>query len=320
VAGRPRSILETPLAATRGWSPFGSTAGHPQAKRQSMTHVLSFINLKGGVGKTTCAVAVSELLAEEFSKRVLVIDLDPQTNATISLVSEERWAELDRQGKTIKQLFQDRLDKTNKFDINTAIVPRVSNLHGGIDKLSLLSSSLGLIELQDQLAQISGANMFAISPVDILATAIRPRLQEFDFVIIDCPPNLGIITLNGITISTGYVIPTIPDILSTYGIPQILNRIKAFSQTKGIDVRPIGIIVSKYQQQIGLHRSKMTQLRDDARNGTLPRVFETVIPQTNKLAESTDVDASVRTLKQKYGYQGQYEAIHSLTKEIMEAC
>jgi chromosome partitioning protein len=288
-----------------------------------MTHVLSFINLKGGVGKTTCAVAVAEFLAEEHRKRVLVIDLDPQTNATISLISEERWAELDANGQTICQLFQDRLQNNSssaKFDIDRAIVPRVSNLHGGIDSLSLLASSLGLIELQDQLSKISDVNFYAVSPVDILANAVRPRLADFEYVIIDCPPNLGIITLNGITISTGFVIPTIPDILSTYGVPQILNRIERFAQTKGISVPPLGIIISKYQQQIGLHRSKLSQLRADAKNGNLPPVFNTVIPQTTKLAESADVDASVNTLRQKYGYSGQYDALASLTQEIMTAC
>jgi chromosome partitioning protein len=288
-----------------------------------MTHVLSFINLKGGVGKTTCAVAVAEFLAEEYGKRVLVIDLDPQTNATIALISEERWEELDKSGQTIRQMFQDRLNRQNsvsEFDINRAILTGVSNLHGGIKTLSLLASSLGLIDLQDQLSKISDSNYYALSPVDILANAIRPRLGEFDYVIIDCPPNLGIITLNGITISTGFVIPTIPDILSTYGVPQILNRIKNFAETKGISVPPLGIIISKYQQQIGLHRSKLSQLRADANIGSLPKVFDTEIRQATKLAESADVDASVNTLRQKYGYDGQFKAFMALTQEIMLAC
>src|SRR5580765_2684667 len=68
-------------------------------------HVISFINLKGGVGKTTTAVAVAEILAKERRKHVLVIDLDPQTNATINLIKEEDWKKLDDVGRTLAQLF-----------------------------------------------------------------------------------------------------------------------------------------------------------------------------------------------------------------------
>src|SRR5437667_5789487 len=74
------------------------------------THVLSFINLKGGVGKTTTAVAVAEILAQEERKHVLLVDLDPQTNATVTLISEELWAQMDAEGRTVAQLFADRLN------------------------------------------------------------------------------------------------------------------------------------------------------------------------------------------------------------------
>ena len=81
------------------------------------THVLSFINLKGGVGKTTTAVAVAEMLAQEERKHVLLVDLDPQTNATVTLISEEKWAEMDNDGRTIAQLFDDRLNPHNPPEV-----------------------------------------------------------------------------------------------------------------------------------------------------------------------------------------------------------
>lgn len=289
-------------------------------KEGSVTKVTSFINLKGGVGKTTSAVATAEFLAEEQQKRVLVIDLDPQTNATVALMSEEKWQELDEQGQTLRQLFKDKLDRTSKFDITKAIVRGVSNLHGGIKRLSLLPSSLGLIEIQDQLALIPGGTFYSISPVDILQTALRPVLHEYDYVIVDCPPNLGIITLNGINMSTGYVIPVIPDILSTYGIPQILDRIGTFAETKGIDVPARGIIVSKYRAQSKLHNSKLQQLRKDAEAAKLPAIFETLVPEATQIAESADVEAAVNTLRQKYGYGNNYAVYSSLAKEFMERC
>ncbi len=105
--------------------------------RGEETHVLSFINLKGGVGKTTTAVAVAEMLAQEERKHVLLIDLDPQTNATVTLITEDKWAEEDQAGNTIAQLFQDRLNPQAppKFDIEKAIIRRVSTINDGIARL-----------------------------------------------------------------------------------------------------------------------------------------------------------------------------------------
>lgn len=285
-----------------------------------MAKVISFINLKGGVGKTTCAVAMAEFLAKEHDQSVLLIDLDPQTNATIALISEEDWQERDANGQTIRQLFQDMRDRTNVFDIDDAIIQGVSNVGGGIDNLCLLPSSLGLIEIQDQLALIPGSHQYAISPVEILAGALRSTLDNFDYVLIDCPPNLGIITLNGILISNGYVIPTIPDILSTYGIPQILNRIGEFSRQKRIHVDAKGIIVSKYRAQSGLHNSKLQQLQQDAASGKLPPILMPIVPEATHIAESPDYSATVSTLRQKYGYGKNYETYSALALEFMRRC
>src|SRR5712692_2945552 len=121
------------------------------------THVLSFINLKGGVGKTTTAVAVAEILAEEDRKHVLLVDLDPQTNATVTLISEDKWAEMDAEGRTIAQLFEDRLNPHNppRFDVETAIARSVSTINDGISRLDLLPSSIRLIDLQDRIPMIA---------------------------------------------------------------------------------------------------------------------------------------------------------------------
>lgn len=284
----------------------------------SLTKIISTINLKGGVGKTQMTVALSEFLAQEHNEKVLLIDLDPQTNATVSLIDETKWLSKDQAGETLLQLFKDKLEKTSKFAINKAIVRKASNVGGGIRNLDLLPSSLGLIEIQDSLPLITAGRFYVTSPVTILKEAISSVLDEYDFVLIDCPPNLGIITLNGIFLSDYYLIPCIPDILSTYGIPQILGRMDNFKRETKIGIEPLGIIISMYRAQSRLHDSVISDLRSKASRGDYPRIFNTLIPLTVRIAEAADVGAQVNTLKQKYGSGRVFEDYQSLTNELLK--
>jgi len=282
--------------------------------------VISTINLKGGVGKTLMTIALAEFLALEFSKKVLLIDLDPQTNATLALMDQNDWLEKDKKGETLLQLFKDKFENTSKFHIKKAIVKRASNVGGGIPNLDLLPSSLGLIHIQDSLVLIPFARPFAstpISPVTILMKAIIDIMNDYDFILIDCPPNLGIITLNGIFISNYYLIPCIPDILSTYGIPQILGRINKFKEKNNIDIKPLGIVISMYRAQSKLHKTTIDELKNKAARGEYPRVFDTIIPLATKAAESADFYTPVNTLKQKYGYGELYDRYYQLAQEVL---
>src|SRR5262245_45344090 len=225
------------------------------------THVLSFINLKGGVGKTTTAVAVAEMLAQEERKHVLLIDLDPQTNATVTVISEEQWAEMDNNGRTVAQLFEDRLNPQNapKFDIETAIAHRVSTVNDGIARLDLLPSSIRLIEMQDRIPMIALSGNFTANPLEILRGALLPVIDRYDYIIIDCPPSLGTVTKNGLRISTGYVIPTIPDIVSTWGIYQIVDNVARFAADIERSIPALGIVATKVQSN-NLHSRVIADL------------------------------------------------------------
>lgn len=290
------------------------------------THVLSFINLKGGVGKTTTAVAVAEMLAQDERKHVLLIDLDPQTNATVSLISEERWAEMDKEGRTIAQLFKDRLNPYDPqiFDIEKAIVRRVSTINDGIARLDLLPSSIQLIDLQDRIPMIALSGNFTANPLEILRAAIQPVIDRYDYIIIDCPPSLGTVTKNGLRISTGYVIPTVPDIVSTWGIYQIVDNVARFAADIGLPIPPLGIVATKVQSN-DLHRRVISDLKAKRLGGfsksngiEQPPFFENIIPQTVKVARGADVDADIRTFKGKYG--AAYTSLCGLTQEIKQLC
>jgi len=190
-----------------------------------MTKVVSFINLKGGVGKTTTAVNIAATLARSGNS-VLLIDLDPQTNATVSVIDQETWQSRHNEGQTLYHLFDDMLNGTNHFSVSEAIMTGV----GGVKGLDLLPSSLHLVEIQDAIPDMD--NKAYVSHVDVVGNAISEVSGGYDYVIVDCPPNLGAITLNGINISDYYVVPTVPDILSKIGISLIVNRINNFKKKK----------------------------------------------------------------------------------------
>ncbi len=126
---------------------------------------------------------------------------------------------------------------------------------------------------------------------------MKSRIEDYDIVLVDCPPNLGIITLNGLRISDGYIIPTIPDHLSTYGIPQIVTRIRDFTQAISEEIEPLGIVATKYQANSTVHNNVLKQLRIDE---NLPAVMNAIIRQANQVAAAAEFQTHSRTLKQKY--------------------
>jgi chromosome partitioning protein len=288
--------------------------------------VVSLINLKGGVGKTTTTVQLAECLVAEFGKKVLVVDLDPQTNATISLIDETKWEALNSSGQTISQLFKDKLENTATFNISTAVQIGVSNL--GLGKLSLLPSSIDLIQVQDRMGDIAHKTAFTLNPMEVLKITVAGILNQFDYVLIDCPPNLGFITRNGIEISDYYLIPTIPDTLSTYGIPQIVHSIHDFGVQRSLKIRCLGLVVTKFDSRSSAHRLGVqtlpTRFAKAFQDRGLPpsRFFDAIIPQSNKSAEGTEVTKIPSTFREKWGYSSSggkklHEYVTDLSKEFM---
>ena len=285
-----------------------------------MTRVVSFINLKGGVAKTTTLVQLAETLAFIRGRRVLVIDLDPQTNATIALMGEGRWEGVDEAGQTLAQLFLDQIHGTHYFDLARAVVPGVSNLnliHIPQDvqlgpeitypRIDLLPSSIRLIEAQDRMTDISQRSYHTVSPMGVIRQFLSPIFGRYDYVLIDCPPNLGYITQNGLEVSDFYLIPTIPDRLSTYGIPQIVRTIADLARARRLKIRCLGAVVTKYQVTSKTHVRGLEGLpelltRAFESSGLPPApLFEVRIPQANATAEAMDYAGSPRNFKEKYG-------------------
>ena len=278
-----------------------------------MARVIATINLKGGVGKTTTTAALGEFMAAEFGQRVLLIDLDPQTNLTTMMVGEERWKELNELGLTLATLFRKAIaSDADAFDIEKAIQENVSPVRA-VRNLDLLASSLDLMDIQEGLSHRQYADPGSHRPVEVLLSAVRPVADRYDYILVDCPPNLGMLTLNGLRLADGYLVPTIPDILSTYGIPQLQKKVQEFAQRTGHTVREIGLVITKYRSASNLHRTIIEQLQRDE---TIANVVPAWVPEANQIAASAEF-VPYGTLKRKYGNTGQYDALRILTETIM---
>jgi chromosome partitioning protein len=290
-----------------------------------MTTAISIINLKGGVGKTTLSVALAEMWADQ-GQRVLVIDLDPQTNSTVALIGEERWLERHKAGKTIFGILDTFLKSdTPQVDIDSFIVKRVSNVKSGrgIEGLDLLPSSLKLLDIQDQLVNINVKD-HRVKADEVLKSVLAPIASKYDKIIVDCPPNVGLITKNGLFISDYYLIPVIPDYLSTFGLPMVSSRIAQYGESIKRQILPIGIVVSKFRQQSTVHRQVAVDLRTNqygiARQ-PIP-VLEPCIPEANDVAQAMAWEdlagnkLNHTTVKTKYGGKESWSALARLAEDV----
>jgi chromosome partitioning protein len=203
-----------------------------------MTKVVSFINYKGGVGKTTLAVEIAAGLAYHHEKQVLLIDSDPQTNATFYLMEEDVWEEnYANKGRTIKELFDAALEGKS-FDINNIIIDSGLRVHQKTNRLHLIPSHLDLYWIDLELASRIGPK--ALRTRNIIRTYLEKIKEKYDYIILDCPPNMNLVTQNAIVASESIVIICLPEFLSIVGIGLIRRIVDDISKEIRKDIEPFG--------------------------------------------------------------------------------
>jgi chromosome partitioning protein len=192
----------------------------------------------------------------------------------------------------------------------------------------LLPSSIRFIDIQDRISEIPAKTGFALNPMEILKSAVHQILGDYDYVLIDCPPNLGFITRNGIEISDYYLIPTISDTLSTYGIPQIIRTINQFTKDRPLKITCLGLVITKFDSRSNSHARgrrnlpvRFTKIFGDLGIAEAP-IFETVMPQANATSEAMEFTNSPVSFKRKYGYSRSgdrplHEYVTDLAREFM---
>ena len=212
--------------------------------------VISFINYKGGVGKTTLASNVAAELAFR-GVRVLLVDLDPQSNLTFSFINVDEWTELDNSSRTIKHWYDEFLNGDRDVSLRNLII-RPDNVNNKLSQMNaegyvdLISSHLELINLDMELATQYGGNTERTFRSSFLRlfTRLKKGLEEvsddYDVVLIDCPPNFNIVTQNAIIASDLYVVPAKADFLSTLGIDTLVRHIESLTSRYNNYIREDG--------------------------------------------------------------------------------
>ena len=223
-----------------------------------MTRIYTLVNQKGGVGKTTTAINVGAYLAQ-FGQGVLIVDLDPQANATSSLGVDKR---------TVQASTYDALLAED--------VPAASILFNDRLQLSLLPSSPAL----------SGAEIELVEEADRefkLRHALESLDGKYDYILIDCPPSLGILTVNGLVASRdGVLVPVQCEYLALEGLGQITQTIERVRSALFPDLRVRGVVLTMFDPRTNLSSDVVKEV-----NNHFPgQVFKSIIPRSIRLAEA----------------------------------
>jgi len=273
-----------------------------------MVKRISFINLKGGVGKTTLAVNVAANLAFYHKKKILLVDLDPQTNSTVSLITPSKYLEEKGKNHTLKELYDSQLNMNDSFDCNKIIFKNA----GSVKNLDLIPSDLELIDIDIQLSRIPNCHA-------IIRNNIETEFEKYDYVIFDCPPNLGLLTQNGLFSSDYYIVPVQPDFLSTFGLELVRGRVEWFIDKIGTSASAFslkygGLIFSRVRHTIE-HLQKMEELQSKKE---LSPVFKTAIYERTAISESSSKSVPICKSKIGFGWQDVNKMFMELTDEFIE--
>lgn len=231
--------------------------------------ILAIANQKGGVGKTTTTINLGAALAE-VGKRILLVDLDPQGNASTGLGIDQN----NREITTYELIAGDAtpaeaIQPTNVE--NLWIIPATTDLSSA--DIELISNEKRSYLLRDALRQ----------------TAIDPF--GFDYILIDCPPSLNILTVNAMVAADGVVVPLQSEFFALEGLSQLMLTIRDIRETANKNLRIEGVALTMYDKRNNLSQ----QVEADARENLGDLVFKTVIPRNVRLSEAPSFAAPVLT-------------------------
>lgn len=249
--------------------------------------VYTFVNQKGGVGKTTTTINLGAYLAD-LGQRVLLVDLDPQANATSCLGIDKRTV------------------RSGTYEALVGMRPAADGvLHNKQFKLSLLPSSPALagaeVELVNEMARESR-----------LKQALAPLKDRYDYILIDCPPSLGMLTLNGmVAAQDGLIIPVQCEYLALEGLGMLVETIERVRKGLFPKLRIRGVLLTMYDNRTNLAQEVVDEVRSHFKDQT----FHAIVPRSVRLAEAPSFG---KTILAYHPSSPGAEAYRALAEELLE--
>ncbi len=226
-----------------------------------MGKIVCFSNQKGGVGKTTSCVNIAAQIANK-GKKVLMIDMDPQGNATSGIGLSK-----SKIKKTIYEVI------IGQCDIRDAVIKtKFKNLSAIPANIDLAGAELELHDLQEA----------GEAEIDYIKDAIKTIAADFDYVFIDCPPSLGMLTVKALSVSDGVVIPMQCEFYSLEGMSQLFNTIKRIHQLFNPELRIVGILLTMYNGRLTLTNQVVSELKKYYED----KLFKVPISRTVRISEA----------------------------------
>lgn len=227
--------------------------------------ILAVTNQKGGVGKTTTVMNIGAFLAKK-KKKILLVDLDPQANLTSGL--------LERETQTNTTTIYDIL--VNKVD-STKVVRSTR-----IENLDLIPSGIELAGAEVEMVS-------ALSRENILKKSLENLKNNYNFIIIDCPPSLGLLTINGLVAAEKVLIPVQSEYYALEGLGQLINTIKMVRANLNPNLDIGGVILTMFDSRTNLSKDVASELK----NFFEEKLFSSVIPRSIRLSEAPSRNMTV---------------------------
>lgn len=223
-----------------------------------MTKIISVVNQKGGVGKTTSSISVAASLSDQLGKRVLIVDLDPQGNTSSGL----------------------GVDKSiQKFCVYNALIGEVE-----LEDI-IIPSQMDQLDILPATIQLAGAEIELVGELNRenkLKRSLSKIADKYDYIIIDCPPSLGLLTINALSASTHILIPLQCEYFALEGLSQLLNTYTLIKGDLNPDLEIAGILLTMADNRTNL----TTQIVEEVNEHFPYHVFETIISRNVRLSES----------------------------------
>lgn len=271
-----------------------------------MAFFLAVANRKGGVGKSTVAVMLAQTLAVWGGKRVLLLDLDSQCNASLILLGGQGWSEARKAGRTIADYFFDLFDGASATPRDYLVhgVGDVAGMNGRAPTISLLPGSLLLEDVQGELFLKQAAQS---RDPDIVGNRVRGRLEQllrrfagtFDVVVLDCAPGLSFAALAALKTADKVIVPFRPDYVSQLAVDRIALIIEGKRNTEELEEVPIEsrryVCLANYVRNVGQDRSLIEQIE------LYHPMLQARLAQRDGIANAFDFVSTRRGIEEKYG-------------------